>query len=90
MPFNSVLTIYVVMNDNFQVLLNHISDIRGERDTQKRLERLMKLNNSLPENLALRMPSLITNAYVRHALDLMEDKISLAVSRRIILSLEAA
>jgi hypothetical protein len=60
-----------------QYLLDHISSIRDERDTQKRLEMLMELNDSLPEVHRLQMPSLITNAYVRRALDLIEEKASL-------------
>lgn len=60
-----------------QSLLDRISSIREERDTQKRLEMLIELNDSLPEIHRLRMPSLITNAYVRRALDLIEERISL-------------
>ncbi len=60
-----------------QSLLDRISSIREERDTQKRLEMLMELNDSLPEIYRLRMPSLITNAYVRRALDLIEERVSL-------------
>jgi len=58
-------------------LKNCISSIREERDTQKRLQMLLNLNNNLPENIRLQMPSLITNAYVRRALDLIEEKINL-------------
>lgn len=66
------------MTDNkFQILLNHISIIREERDTQKRLDMLLNLNDSLPPNLRIQMPSLITNAYVRHALDMIQEKVSL-------------
>jgi DNA replication initiation complex subunit (GINS family) len=60
-----------------QSLLDRISSIREERDTQKRLEMLIELNDSLPEIYRLRMPSLITNAYVRRALDLIEERVSL-------------
>lgn len=64
-----------------QSLLDRISSIREERDTQKRLEMLIELNDSLPEVHRLRMPSLITNAYVRRALDLIEERISLLAMR---------
>lgn len=67
--------------NKFQILLDHISNIREERDTQKRLEMLLKLNDSLPESYRLQMPSLITNAYVRRALDLIEEKVSLLAKR---------
>ena len=64
-----------------QILLNRISKIREERDTQKRMEMLLKLNDSLPESLRLDVPSLITNAYVRRALDLIEERVSLLAMR---------
>jgi len=61
-------------------MLNHISAIRGERNTEKRLMMLLNLNDSLPENLKLLMPSLITNAYVRKALDMIEERVLISVS----------
>lgn len=57
-------------------MLKQISIIRAERNTEKRLRMLQKFNDSLPENLRLQMPSLITNAYVRTALDKIEERIS--------------
>ena len=68
-------------NSEYQILLNHVSKIREERDTQKRMEMLLKLNDSLPESLRLDVPSLITNAYVRRALDLIEERASLSTLR---------
>ncbi len=67
--------------DESQALLNHISRIREEGDTQKRLAMLLELNDSLPEIHRLQMPSLITNAYVRRALDLIEEKVPLLSMR---------
>lgn len=67
-------------DDKHQLLLNHISRIREERNTEKRLDMLLKLNDSLPESLRIQMPSLITNAYVRKALDLIEEKVSLSAT----------
>jgi hypothetical protein len=58
-----------------QALLKRISAIRNEPDTEKRLEMLQQLNDSLPEDMRLDMPSLITNAYVRKALDMIEERI---------------
>ncbi|HJS68289.1 MAG TPA: hypothetical protein VJ730_02620 [Nitrososphaera sp.] len=40
---------------------------------------LQQLNDSLPADMKLDMPSLITNAYVRKALDTIEERISLFV-----------
>jgi hypothetical protein len=62
---------------SLQEMLNHISVIRAERNTEKRLSMLQNLNDSLPENIRVRMPSLITNAYVRRALDMIEERVLL-------------
>jgi hypothetical protein len=64
-----------------QDITDRISDIRGERDVEKRLRKLQMLNESLPEGIKLEMPSLVTNAYVRRALDLIEDRIALMSSK---------
>ena len=64
--------------DSSLKLLEQISNIRWEPDTEKRLNMLQVLNDSLPEGMRVEMPSLITNAYVRRALDLIEDRILLA------------
>ena len=58
--------------------LNLVSAIRREPNTEKRLRMLQKLNESLPENIRIQMPSLITNAYVRRALDMIEERILLS------------
>jgi len=60
---------------NSESMLKLISAIRNEPDTEKRLRMLLQLNGSLPENMKLDMPSLITNAYVRKALDMIEERI---------------
>ena len=56
-------------------LLNDISLIRQQWDTQKRMQMLIALNDSLPTGVRLELPSLITNAFVRQALDVLEDRI---------------
>jgi hypothetical protein len=56
-------------------MLKRISAIRNEPDTEKRLRMLLQLNDSLPGDMKLDMPSLITNAYVRKALDMIEERI---------------
>jgi hypothetical protein len=63
------------MNNKSQVLLNRISAIRQEHDTEKRLRMLLQLNDSLSKDIKLDMPSLITNAYVRRALDMIEERL---------------
>jgi len=63
---------------NLQKLLIRIATIRAEPNTERRLNLLLQLNDSLPENIKLAMPSLITNAYVRRALDIIEERMILA------------
>lgn len=63
---------------NPPAIQRRISAIRNEPDTEKRLRMLLQLNDSLPENMRLEIPSLITNAYVRKALDMIEEKISIS------------
>ena len=64
---------------NSKSVLKRISAIRNEPNTEKRLVMLQQLNESLPADMKLDMPSLITNAYVRKALDTIEERISLSV-----------
>lgn len=52
-----------------------ISAIREEHNTDNRIRMLQQLNNSLPEHIRLELPSLITNAYVRRALDMIEERL---------------
>ncbi|MGH9876864.1 MAG: hypothetical protein ACRD5H_04445 [Nitrososphaerales archaeon] len=54
---------------------DRISAIRQEKDTAKRLEMLQELNDSLPIGIRLEFPPLITNAYVRTALDEIEARL---------------
>lgn len=73
--FYAILGIVNSMNNKSQVLLNRISAIREEHDTEKRLRMLLQLNDSLSEDMKLDMPSLITNAYVRKALDMIQERL---------------
>lgn len=75
MDFYAIFGIVNSMNNKSQVLLNRISAIREEHDTEKRLRLLQQLNDSLSEDMKLDMPSLITNAYVRKALDMIEERL---------------
>ena len=59
----------------FDNVLKEIAIIREQPDTQKRTEMLRALNDSLPTELRLEMPSLVTNAFVRRALDELEERI---------------
>lgn len=69
---------HMILPMDSQDILDCISSIRGERNTEKRLRMLLSLNDSLPDDVRLQMPSLITNAYVRRALDVIEERISLS------------
>jgi hypothetical protein len=64
--------------DSVENILNKISTIRYEHNPEKRLLMLQRINDSLPEDMKLQMPSLITNAYVRRALDKLEEKFLLS------------
>jgi hypothetical protein len=56
-----------------------IASIRDERNTDKRIRMLEELNNSLPAESRIEIPSLITNAYIRRALDMIEERIAVPV-----------
>ena len=55
-------------------ILDQISAIRAERDIDERIRMLHRLNNSLPADRRLEFPSLITNAYIRKALDIILER----------------
>ncbi|AFU60076.1 hypothetical protein Ngar_c31600 [Candidatus Nitrososphaera gargensis Ga9.2] len=65
----------VMSYNKSKLLLNRVSAIRNEPNTEKRLRMLQQLNDSLPNDMRLDMPSLITNAYVRKALDMIEERL---------------
>ncbi len=56
---------YIMSYNKSKLLLNRVSAIRNEPNTEKRLRMLQQLNDSLPKDIRLNLPSLITNAYVR-------------------------
>jgi hypothetical protein len=51
-----------------------LTAIREEHNTDERINMLQRLNNSLPRDIRLQLPSLITNAYIRKALDIIEER----------------
>jgi hypothetical protein len=53
---------------------NHVTAIREEHDTDTRIRMLHNLNTMLPRQKRLVLPSLITNAYIRRALDIVEER----------------
>jgi len=59
-----------------KILLDRISEIRAERNPERRLKMLQELNESLPSGIKVEMPSLVTNAYVRKALDILEERLN--------------
>lgn len=52
-----------------------IIKIREEPNTENRMRMFQQLNTSLPDDIRLAMPSLITNAYVRQGLDQIEERL---------------
>ena len=61
------------MMDSKRILL-YISAARKTSDFDKRVAILQKLNASLPEEKRLALPSMFTHAYVRRALETIEDE----------------
>jgi hypothetical protein len=51
-----------------------ITAIREEHNTDKKIKMLEKLNDSLPNGVKLQLPSLMTSAYDRTALDIIEER----------------
>lgn len=55
------------------VLSSLIQQCRSEMDVDKQFEILKKINSLLPKSIKLRMPSLITDDYIRTALDRIDE-----------------
>jgi hypothetical protein len=62
-------------NNTSSVVLNHIAAIKQEKDIDKRVGMLHQLNELLPTNKKLQLPSLFTNAYIRKAIDMVEERL---------------
>ena len=62
------------MNNNSSYILARITAIREEHDINERIKMLHELNNMLPTGKRIELPSLITNAYIRRALDVILEK----------------
>lgn len=58
-----------------QDILIQISAAREASNIDTRVAMLQTLNSSLPKGIRLTLPSMFTNAYVRRALETIEDKI---------------
>jgi len=67
-------------NSLLEIISDQISAIRAERDTNERIRMLRDLNNLLPPDKRLEFPSLITNAYIRKALDIILDRAMVTVT----------
>jgi hypothetical protein len=50
-----------------------IQQCRYEMDVDKQFELLQKINALLPKTIRLRLPSLITDDYIRSALDVIDE-----------------
>jgi hypothetical protein len=55
------------------ILSSLIQQCRYEIDVDKQFELLQKINSLLPKTVRLRMPSLITDDYIRTALDIIDE-----------------
>jgi len=56
-----------------RLLFSLIRQCRHEIDVDKQFELLQKINSLLPKTNRLRMPSLITDDYIRTALDTIDE-----------------
>ena len=62
-------------NHQTPLLSSLIQQCRYEMDVDKQFELLQKINSLLPKTIRLRMPSLITDDYIRTALDIIDEYI---------------
>jgi len=62
------------VSNSLQLTQSRISDIREEHDIDIRITMLHELNNLLPVEKRMAFPSLITNAYIRGALDVIQER----------------
>lgn len=60
--------------NSLQLTQSRISVIREEHDINVRIIMLHELNNLLPVEKRMAFPSLITNAYIRGALDVIQER----------------
>lgn len=59
-------------------ILKMIEECKNELNIDKEIEILYKINSMLPTSEQLKIPSLITNDYVIHALYTIEEKLLVA------------
>jgi hypothetical protein len=65
----------MVSNEHPGLLSSLIQQCRYELDVDKQFALLQKINSLLPKTSRLRMPSLITDEYIRTALDIIDEYI---------------
>jgi hypothetical protein len=61
------------MANHLNLLSSLIQQCRYEIDVDKQFELLQKINALLPKSIKLTMPSLITDDYIRRALDIIDE-----------------
>jgi hypothetical protein len=57
-------------------IANWIDLCRSESNLDIQVALLFQINEKLPEELHIKLPSLLTNDYVLRALDIIEDKLT--------------
>jgi len=55
-----------------------VEECKGELDLDRKIEMLYAINSMLPKSQQLKIPSLITNDYVYHALYRIEEMLLVA------------
>lgn len=63
------------VSDSLQLTQGRISAIRDEHNINIRITMLHELNDLLPVEKRMKFPSLITNAYIRGALDVIQERV---------------
>jgi hypothetical protein len=75
------------MANHRNLLSSLIQQCRYEIDVDKQFELLQKINALLPKSIKLTMPSLITDDYIRRALDIIDeyllDKKRILINRKL-------
>jgi hypothetical protein len=66
------------MDHTYGSIMELVEECKSEPDIDRRIEMLYAINSMLPESQQLKIPSLITNDYVYHALYRIEEILMVA------------
>jgi len=60
------------------IVMKLVEECKGELNIDRKIEMLYAINSMLPKSQQLKIPSLITNDYVYHALNRIEEMMLVA------------